>query len=593
MESSVSKIPGNLTDSLLSQLRNELSVQDQLWLSGYLYGLSQRSHSLQEVITSEKPIALTILFGSQTGNSKAVAKLAAEAAKTLGFEVNLLDMNSYQPKQLKQERLLIVAVSTYGEGEPPAAAETLHQFIFSTRAPKLENLEFAVIALGDKSYTQFCKTGIDFDVQLEKLGAKRILDRIDLDVDYHDDAVNWVDKLSQKLNEKTVSRSHDIPSVSNGISTQKHILYSRKHPYHATLLEKIQLNGRGSEKETWHFELSLENSGIQYEAGDALGIIPVNNDKLVQEFLNAAQIDGITPVEFANDLVPFYDVLKNQIELSLLSRDVIQKFQEKTQNEFLKAILEDAQTLQEFIYGRDVIDLLHDFPAEWTASELIGVLRPIQPRLYSIASSQSFVGEEVHLTIAAVRYESNGRQKLGTTSTWLADSVQTGDLIRVFVEKNEYFKLPQDSEKSVIMIGPGTGIAPFRAFSQELESRNSKNPAWLIFGNPHFATDFLYQLEWQRAKSSNVLSRIDLAWSQDQKDKIYVQHKLRESSKEVFSWLESGAMIYVCGDKKKMAKDVQKALFDVIRNESGKDDVFAENYIKNLKKERRYVEDVY
>jgi len=580
--------------ALLENLQKSLSKEEQLWLSGYLFALSRKSIETDSSNLTIKSLPeVVILYGTQTGNSKKVARLIEERVSSLGFKCTLIDMNEYQPKKLAQQKLLFIAVSTYGDGEPPASAESLYNFIFSNRCPQLNQLNYAIIGLGDRSYPLFCKTGIDFDQQLEKLGAKRICERLDLDVDYEDQAINHIEIIKEKLTQDYLKGSTtSFPkNTSNGI-TQNHI-YDRKHPFEAEVIEKIQLNGRGSDKETWHIELALNNSGLNYKPGDSIGIYPINNPNLVNLVLECTQIDGQTPVEWNHDLLPFYKVLSSQLELSLIETNFLSYLQKKTNSEVLSSILSDPKQLKSYIYGRDIIDVLKEFPSEWTASELTGLLRPIQPRMYSIASSLLSSEDELHVLIGAVRYNSNGRNRLGTTSTWLADSIVMGDKVRIFIEENEYFKLPENSETPLIFIGAGTGIAPFRAFAHELEENKKGNPTWLFFGNPHFSTDFLYQTEWQRFIKNKAITTISTAWSRDQEEKIYVQNKLRENKAELFNWIESGARIYVCGDKNKMAKDVEAALLDIVVSEGGKSQSEAKEYLLNLKKVRRYIEDIY
>jgi len=580
--------------ALLENLENKLSKEEQLWLSGYLFALSRKSTQTNSSnLTIQSLPDVVILYGTQTGNSNKVARLIEESVSSLGFKCSLIDMNEYQPQKLTQQKLLFIAVSTYGDGEPPASAESLYNFVFSNRCPQLDHLNYSIIALGDRSYPLFCKTGIDFDKQLEKLGAKRICERLDVDVDFENDAKNHIELIKNKLTQNYLKDSTIAIPKNTISSTSRKLIYNRKHPFEAAVIEKIQLNGRGSEKETWHIELALNNSGLNYKPGDSIGIYPVNNPNLVNLVLECTQIDGQTPVEWNNDLLPFYKVLSSQLELSLIDKNFLNYVQKKTCSEVLFSILNNPKQLKSYIYGRDINDVLKEFPSEWTASELTGVLRPIQARMYSIASSLLSTEDELHVLIGAVRYHSNDRYRLGTTSTWLADSIEIGDKVRIFVEENEYFKLPENAETPLIFIGAGTGIAPFRAFAHELEENKKGNSTWLFFGNPHFTTDFLYQTEWQRFIKNKSITKISTAWSRDQEEKIYVQDKLLEHKAELFHWIESGAQIYVCGDKNKMAKDVEATLLEIIVSEGRKSHSEAKNYISNLKILRRYIEDIY
>jgi sulfite reductase (NADPH) flavoprotein alpha-component len=356
-------------------------------------------------------------------------------------------------------------------------------------------------------------------------------------------------------------------------------------------LEKIQLNGRGSTKETWHVELSLEGSGLRYEAGDALAVIPQNSERLVSEVLKATKLDPSVSVSFDGQNSNLGDVLMEKAELSVLNRDVLNRYFELTKNDNLKQILADPKAIQNYVYGRDVVDLVTEFPTEWTPQYMADILRKMPSRAYSIASSLEAHPDEVHLTVGAVRYSANGRKKEGVASTFLAD--RTDETVKVFIEENAFFKLPKDHKTDIIMVGPGTGIAPFRAFVEERAETNASGKNWLIFGNPHFETDFLYQTEWQQYLKKGILSRLDVAFSRDQAEKIYVQHRILQKSKQIFEWLESGASFYVCGDKTRMASDVERALVAVAEKEGKLSAEKAVEYVKGLKKSRRYLEDVY
>jgi sulfite reductase (NADPH) flavoprotein alpha-component len=618
-------LPIGIDTNALQQISVGLTEQQLIWLSGYFFGASQSrvegrglgmdtpsvskpsngTYAPQVQTTSQpqmtvQPSKVTILYGSQSGNSKKAATLAAESLKAAGSEVVVADMSDYKTAQLKNEKLLLCIVATYGEGEPPAAAEELHKFIFSSRAPKLPDTQFAVLALGDKSYVQYCQTGKDFDQQLEKLGAKRITERIDCDVDWHDDAERWIKNAVEVVSRQSSVGSNGNgvhqASIKNGLSPTASSLspkYDRKKPFESEILEKIQLNGRDSVKETWHVELSLADSGIQYQAGDVLHIIPTNSERIVSDVLKASQLDPSVKVDFEGQNQELGHVLLEKSELTVLNRDVLQKYYDLSKNDTLKAILDDPKALQNYIYGRDIADLITDFPADLNPQVLASMLRKLPSRAYSIASSILAHEEEVHLTVGAVRYQAQGRKKEGVASSFLADRVAVGEKVKIFIEENEYFKLPKDPSANTIMVGPGTGIAPFRAFVEEREAQGANGRNWLFFGNPNFTTDFLYQTEWQGYLKSGALNRLDLAFSRDQEQKVYVQHKLLQKSKEVFDWIQNGAYFYVCGDKNRMAKDVEQALIQIAKKEGGYSDEKAMDCVKDLKKQRRYLEDVY
>ena len=622
---------------LLKKLATHHSSLQQMWLSGYLYGVALHgqpapsngsANGVLEVLPSvavQQPgvsskQSITVLFGSQTGNSKKVANLFAASARERSLEVTVADLNDYPTRQLKDEKIVVLVISTQGEGDPPVAAEEFHKWLLGTRAPKLEGLKFAVCALGDKSYLQFCQTGKEFDARFEALGATRLVDRVDCDVDFEEAVELWIQRVLASTPELRSGGSHGnvyaiSPERSSGVQgatlaasperssvvqgatfvaspERSSGVHSRKHPFAAPVLEKIQLNGRGSQKETWHLELSLEDSGLTYEPGDSLGIYPQNPPSLVREVLYTAMLNGNKTVVFNEKENSLRHFLLREVELSALTRDLIEKYANWTNNTKLKTLLEDNVALKQFIWGRNVADLIREFPAAMSEATLLSFLRKMPPRLYSISSSLEAHPDEVHLTVAAVRYQYDGRPHLGAASTYLADRVLAGESVPVFVERNEYFKLPDDSA-DMIMVGPGTGVAPFRAFVEERTERNATGKNWLFFGNPHFETDFLYQTEWLNHLKRGTLDRLDVAFSRDQNDKIYVQHRLIERSKLIFDRLENGAHFYVCGDKDRMASDVQNAVVQIVAKESGKGAEYAAEYLKGLKKQRRYLEDVY
>jgi len=614
MTATLPQPPVGFQDDLLRKLSADHSPEQQLWLSGFLYGLAIARHQPAEVKalagnpavvsdlasvqqpgkTSEK---ITVLFGSQTGNSKKVANKVAARVREQGWEAVVADLNDYPTKNLKDERIVLLVVSTQGEGDPPVSAEEFYKWLFGSRAPKLDGLQFAVCGLGDKSYLQFCKTGKDFDARFQALGATRLAERADCDVDFEETVEAWTEAVLGSIAERRSAQHSSangsaaarvLPEQRSGVQVQ----HDRKRPFAAPILEKIQLNGRGSQKETWHLELSLEGSGLTYEPGDSLGIFPKNSEKLVEEVLAAAKLNGDKVLIFNEKEAPLREILR-EVELSVLTRDLLDKFADATKNISLKTLPNDPAALKRFFWGRNVADLLREFPATISEEILLGFLRKMPPRLYSIASSLAAHPDEAHLTVAAVRYDFDGRPHQGVASTFLADRVLTSESVPVFIEHNEYFKLPMDDSADIIMVGPGTGVAPFRAFVEERSERGSSGKNWLFFGNPHFETDFLYQTEWLNHLKRGTLDRLDVAFSRDQEQKIYVQHRLLERSRLIFERLENGAFFYVCGDKDRMAHDVQNAVLQIIEKESGRDAAFAAEYLRGLKKQRRYLEDVY
>ncbi len=620
--------PAGFDDAALQRMAAGLSGQQLLWLSGYFYGRAATGTNAKEAVeapgipavaeTPKRP-RLVILYGSQTGNGKKVALQTAAAARQRGLpDVVVQDMNEYAGRSLQTERWLLVIVSTQGEGEPPIAAEELHRFLASSRAPKLPALRYAVLALGDRGYLQFCQTGREFDERLAALGAQRLVERVECDVDFEEPARQWAARvLAQLLAEQepkyapleeagsrkeaaATGRGAVVVAVPAGhlpaeTELEEPLEYSRQHPFSAPVLEKIQLNGRGSTKETYHLELSLAESGLRYEPGDSLAVLPVNGAPLVAEVVKAARLAPEAPVRLDADELDLATALAGHRELSGLTRDVLERYAGLApQHGRLRELLTgDRAALHHYLYGRDVADLLTEFPAELSAQHLVAVLRPMQARAYSIASSLLAHPDEAHLTVGALRYEAHGRRKHGTCSSHLADSLGVGGVARVFVERNEYFKLPGAPDADIIMVGAGTGVAPFRAFVEERVALGATGRNWLLFGNPHFTTDFLYQAEWQQHLKRGGLHQLDVAFSRDQTDKHYVQHRLLEHARDVFGWLENGAHFYVCGDKTRLAGAVQTALTEIVRQQGGLSAEDAAGYVRNLKRQRRYLEDVY
>ena len=602
-------LPFGLDSGSLDQQSAALPPEQLLWLSGYFYGryaagtgatpaTATATTAVQAAATATAPAAeippITILYGSQTGNSKKVAQSAIEAASAKGLSAELKDMNDYAPRQLAQEKLLLVVVSTQGEGDPPISAEELHRFLLSKRAPQLPELRYAVLALGDQSYLQYCQTGREFDERLAELGGQRLLDRVECDVAFQPTAKQWIEDVLTKIAAEAapaVGASATAPAAV--VAEPATPIYSHDKPFEARILESIQLNGRGSDKETYHLELDLADSGLHYQPGDALAVVPVNDAALVEQVLTAAGLNDTDVVQLDGQELPLSAALTEVRELSVLTRDVMERYATLADRPELRELLADKAKLQPYLYGRDIADLLTDYPTELSAQTLLDTLRPLPSRAYSIASSLLAHPDEVHLTIGALRYEAFGRRKHGACSTFLADRVQVDDLVRVYVERNEYFKLPQDAATDIIMIGAGTGIAPFRAFVEERVELGATGRNWLLFGNPHFTTDFLYQTEWQQHLKKGGLSKLNVAFSRDQAEKLYVQHRLLENSRQVYEWLENGANFYVCGDKARLGNALQLALTEVVQRESGRDQEAAADYVRSLRKQRRYLEDVY
>jgi len=578
--------------SALTSLTAGLNREQLLWINGYFQGWLASSGAIQPVVNETQPKSskqLKILYGTHTGRSKTIAGQLAAKLADRGVESVSVALDDYKTRQLTSETNLVFIVSTHGEGEPPAMAEDFHGFITGKRAPHLPKLSYSVVALGDKSYKLFCKTGIDIDQALAKSGAKSILPILTLDVDFDEEVDRWIADFTDIFAEipATTTQSNVLNSISNSET------YTRKNPFLATVIDKVKITGRDSDKEVNHVELSLEGSGISYEPGDSVGILANNPPELVEAILNHSGFDGTEPVTVKEGGFSLKEALSNHLEITVINRDVIQKYQVKAGSSELQKIIEDERLLDQFLYGHDVLDLLEEFPFPFSAQDLADVLRAFPARLYSISSSQAAVGDEVHITVATVRYSNKGRTRGGACSTYLADRIEIDSQVSVFIEKNPAFKLPENEETPVILIGAGTGVAPYRSFLQHREANNQKGKTWLFFGERRFHSDFLYQLEWQKLLKDGYLDKIDVAFSRDQEEKIYVQNRLIEKQKEVFEWLNKGANIYLCGDMKQMAHDVQNTLLRIFEIQGGMTEEKALEYLKMLKKEKRFQTDVY
>ena len=580
----------------LQQLLTGMSPQQVAWAGGFLSGLAASAGGVAVAATASAQPDITILVGSQTGNSEKLAKLTHERATAKGLRTVVKKMGDYKTNQLKSEKNLLVIVSTHGEGEPPDNAREMHEFIFSKRAPQLKQTHFSVLALGDSSYEHFCKTGSDFDKRLEELGAVRLHNRVDCDVDYDDKADAWIEAVLTELAGRVGTASTSAVSVSVVAPAPAAPVYSRRNPFPATKLEDIVLNGRGSQKEVHHIELSLAESGLTYEPGDSLGVYPTNDPQVIAELLGALHLSGENLVTVEGKKTTMREAFANLLEVTIITRPVLQKYAALAQSKQLDALLTEdrKKELSEFLYGRELVDLVSEFPVKGILPQtFIDCLRKLPPRLYSIASSLKQHPDEVHLTVAAVRYASHGRKRKGVCSTYLADRIGEEVKIPVYMDANSNFKLPEDPSRPIIMIGPGTGVAPFRAFIEEREAVGATGKNWLFFGDQHFTTDFLYQAEWQKYHKSGLLNKINVAFSRDQDQKIYVQHRMAEESKAFYAWLQDGAHVYVCGDEKRMAHDVHEALIQLVAREGAFSREHAEEYVKLLQKDKRYQRDVY
>lgn len=582
--------------ALLADITRASSPQQLAWLSGYFWGISQTgysnqidsvSHDIAPTVTNSH---LTIIFASQTGNAKKIAEQLRDEAKASAINVQLYDASDYKSKNLAKESYLVIVAATNGEGEAPENAQQLHEFIHSNKMPALPNLHYAVLSLGDSSYEFFCQTGKDFDAALAKQGAKPFIERVDCDVDYQVTATLWCTQVIEQFKAATTLNLNTETQVTSIQTASDEPQYSKDTPFSATLLTQQKITGRGSDKEVYHVEIDLEGSGITYRAGDALGVWYKNSETLVDAILNSVGLSGNEELDNGESLrmalVHRYEITATNIQQVIL-------FAQLSKSKKLQKLIEDKEKLRHYVNYTQLIDLLNENKTSLTTQELISLLRPLTPRLYSIASSQSEVENEVHLTVGVVEYQHNEQPRFGGASHFLTHQLQTGEQLNVYVEPNSHFKLPQDDNAPIIMIGPGTGVAPFRAFLQQREAQHAKGKNWLFFGERTFAQDFLYQVEWYQYLKSGLLTKMDVAFSRDQVEKVYVQHRIIEQAEQIWQWLQQGAYLYVCGDASKMAKDVHQALLTVVSQQGSLTQTQAQQYLNELRNNKRYQKDVY
>ncbi|HEU0151810.1 MAG TPA: assimilatory sulfite reductase (NADPH) flavoprotein subunit [Arenimonas sp.] len=588
----VPPLPGDKVD-LLARLTDGLDAPGLWWLSGYAAGLAARPGDRPAAPATTPGARLSVVYGSQTGQSRRLAERLAEQAGAAGLAVRLLRADAYPLHELKDERLLYVVISTQGEGEPPDDARGFVSHLLGKRAPKLPQLQFAVLGLGDSSYPLFNATAREVDERLAALGGRRLFARGEADVDIDTVATPWLDTALAQARARLATMAAAAAPAGATVTPLRALApaspWSREQPFAAELLANQRLTGRGSRKDVRHLELSLEGSGLAYQPGDALGLWPRNPPALVDAVMAALALDPETPVDGA----PLRTWLAERRELTRLARPFLHQHAERGGHAALARRLQPAQAadLATLLASHQLIDLLEAWPAAWTAQDLVAALRPLAPRLYSIASSQRVVGAEAHLTVDHLAWDAPGGRRWGAASHRLASATE-GEALPVFIEPNERFRLPRDGQRDVVMIGPGTGVAPFRGFVQERAATGAAGRQWLLFGAPHARHDFLYQLEWQQALKAGQLHRLDLAFSRDQADKVYVQHRLREHGRDLFDWLEGGAHLYVCGASA-MGRDVEAALLEIVGRHGGRDVDGAREYLASLQQQGRYARDVY
>ena len=579
----------------LEGLTRSLDPMQVRWLSGYFAGLDA---GLQMPQTRPESFAaarlLTILYGTETGNAAELAQMLAAAVTDKGLTCALHDIADYKVRQLGQEQDLLIIVSTYGEGDPPQPATGFFEFVEGRKAPKLEGVRFAVLALGDSTYEYYCQAGKRLDQRFEELGAERLAPRVDCDVDYEELAKTWIAAIVDMLvAEVAPNRAPSVPLL--GPATGAPVAtYDKRTPFPAAIIENIAIVGRGSTKETRHIEFSLAGSGLTYEPGDALGIATSNDPVVVAELLEALGLAPEADLEVKGDHCTLGEALTHRFEITAATPRFLDYWTLVSDVTLLKQLHEEDRVGERSVFLRThhLIDIVRRFPVRHiTPQGFVSALRPLQPRLYSLASSLSAAPDEAHLTVAPVRYTLHGASRSGVASGLLADRADVDTVLPVYIQSNQHFRLPT-TDAPILMIGSGTGVAPYRAFLQDREAKAISGKSWLFFGERNFRTDFLYQSEWQDWLKDGRLSRMDVAFSRDRADKVYVQHRMKAHSREVFAWLEEGAHVYVCGDAASLAPDVHEALIDIVAHEARTGRESAEDYVRSLQADHRYQRDV-
>lgn len=589
--------PANPLPTELSAQLAALSPTQLAWLSGYCWAQSQGAAGGLSVSAAPAVAAparrVLVLSASQTGNARGVAEFLHAKLKNAGVEAVLSSAGDFKSKTLPDEDIVLLVTSTQGEGEPPEEALPLYKFVFGKKAPDLSKLTFAVLGLGDSSYPNFCQAGKDFDAKFAELGAHRLNDLGICDLEFQSAADAWIEAvvpLVAELAAQTAAASVATSATPQTAGT----VYTKDKPYTATLSVRQKITSRSAEKDVEHIEIDLSGSGLHYQAGDALGVLPLNAPALVQEILDLHQLSGEEKIRLSDDLeTDIRTALTESADITQNTPALVQQYAELSGSEELKTTAADKTRLDAYLAATPPVGIFVAYPHPLDAQTLFQLFRPQTPRLYSIASAQDEVGEEVHLTVGVVRFEHHGNTYTGAASGYLGERLEEGGEVRVFVEPNPNFRLPADGDTPVIMIGAGTGIAPFRAFMQQRAANGDNGKNWLIFGNQRLADDFLYQLEWSDYRKDGTLTRADLAWSRQGEHKVYVQHKIAEHAAEVWNWLQQGAHLYVCGDATRMARDVETALLDVIETQGklSRDD--AEDYLNEMREDKRYQRDVY
>jgi sulfite reductase (NADPH) flavoprotein alpha-component len=614
-------IPEERRDQL-QQLATELNREQLMWLSGYFAGAAAaapssipafqnnllgqaRAHLPVGASAAVAPLApaaaavaapsLTIISASHTGNGRKICEKLLAAVQALGIQARVVKAGDYQPREIAKEKLLYIVISTHGDGDPPDEARGLYEFLGTKRAPQLPELQYSVLALGDTSYPKFCEAGRVIDERLAKLGAKRLLPRVDCDVDFEKLAQTWADDALARVRELkdklTPAGGAATFAAAPAPQAPAVIELTRAQPATAEVLANQRIVGRGALREVRHVEIAFPGLGNLYKPGDALGIVHRNPDSAIDAVLRATKLDAGATVTHDGKSHSLHEWLRDERELTRIARPLLVQVA-KHAGVDISELLANAQAMAKLTATCQVSDVLASYPAEWTADALVSVLRPVTGRVYSIASSPAAVGDEAHLTVAVVGSDTDRQLLAGAASAFVVNTAADSN-VQVWIERNERFRVPTDGARDIIMVGPGTGVAPFRGFVQEREATGASGRNWLFYGGRSLYHDFLYQLEWQQALKRKALHRVDVAFSRDQPEKIYVQQRIREAGKELFDWLSNGAYFYVCGDASAMAPDVNAALIDVVKTHGNLDADDAQAWVADLTADGRYLRDVY
>lgn len=572
--------------------------EQRFWLNGYIAALvSDGSGEPASPQTAVSKLRVPLIFASQSGNAEGLAEEFAEQLSSAGFESPCLCASDFADLDLTKEKFLLIVSSTWGEGDPPDNAVDFWNALQADDHPRLEGLTFGVLALGDSNYLDFCKQGRLFDERLEALGATRLVARVDCDTDFEEPAEAWFETVRTALAEMQGSDLQASSTATEKLDSAGP-KWSKKNPFPARLLMNRRLNGETSARDTRHFEIDLAGSGLTYEVGDVLGVYGHNHPQAVDELIALLAFDSDAPVTVSDGIeVTLRQALIEHYDIRTINKPLLEAWAQVSSSSSLGKLLADesnSAAIEDYLWGREIIDLVAEHRPRFSApGDFLALLRKLGPRLYSISSSPKAHPDEVHLTVARVGYEAHGRKRYGVCSTFLADRVYPEGEVKVFLQQAKHFKLPEDTARPVIMVGPGTGIAPFRAFLEERQATGATGPNWLFFGNPHEAEDFLYQEQFRQMQEESILTRLDTAWSRDQEEKIYVQDRMIEAGAELWKWLQEGAHFYVCGDAKRMAKDVDDALHAVIAEHGGMSQTDAAAHVSEMKKAKRYQRDVY